>query len=67
MVEHLQREAQPVVLDVIHEDVAHADPGMPGEARGEQQRRDAHPALREEVAPDAVVIGWPPRSSDEQR
>src|SRR6185503_13013385 len=43
--DHLQAEAQPVGPRVVHQDVAHADPRVPGEADHEEQRRDSHPAL----------------------
>src|SRR6266705_295334 len=41
----LQREAQPGMLDVIHPDVAHADPGVDQDARDEKKGRKAHPPL----------------------
>src|SRR3954469_20742647 len=64
--DHLQREPQAIVLDVVHEYVAHADPRMPAEADGEEQRRDAHPAVAEERAPGAVVHR-PAAHEDEQQ
>src|SRR5258708_20072027 len=50
----LQREAQPAVLDVIHPDVAHADPGVDQDARDEKKGRKAHPPLREQRLPRGI-------------
>src|SRR6186997_815814 len=36
---HLQREAQPRGADVVHQDVAHADPRVVEQRREEQHRR----------------------------
>src|SRR5205807_370168 len=64
--DHLQRQPQAIVLDVVHQDVAHADPRMPAEADGEEQRRDAHPAMTEERPPRAVVQRRTPHQYEQQ-
>src|SRR5882672_11810362 len=60
----LQRKAHSGVLDVIHPDVAHADPGVNQDARDEKKAREAHPALREEGLPRG--IRHQPASQSEQ-
>src|SRR6185369_7820585 len=52
---NFQGQAQARGLDVIHEHVADAHPGMPDEARGKKQRGDTHPAGLEQAPPRAVV------------
>src|SRR5216683_1723247 len=61
----LQREAQPGVLDVIHPDVAHADPGVDQDARDEKKGRKAHPLLREERLPRGMRHRPPSQSEQE--
>src|SRR3954469_17869022 len=48
-----EEEPQPGGLHVVHQHVAHAHPGVPGEAAGEEERGHAHPALLEHRAPGA--------------
>src|SRR6266702_3540944 len=44
----LERQAHTGVLDVIHPDIAHADPGVDQHARDEEEGREAHPSLGEQ-------------------
>src|SRR5712675_2705922 len=51
----LERQAHAGVLDVIHPDIAHADPGVDQDARDEEEGREAHPPLREQRLPRRVA------------
>src|SRR5512139_725624 len=50
----LQREPKAGGVDIVHEDVAHPDPGVNQHARHEHEGRGAHPALREDRLPRRV-------------
>src|SRR6266853_3295162 len=50
----LQRETQAGALEVIHPDVAHADPRVNQDARRENKAREPHPLVREEGLPCRV-------------
>src|SRR6266702_3168690 len=63
----LQREAQPGMLDVIHPDVAHADPGVDKHARDQQERREAHPPLGEQRLPPRVAHRPGPDEEEDHR
>src|SRR2546423_3903229 len=52
---HFEGQPQTGRLHVIHVDVAHSHPGVPGEADRKEERGDAHPALLEQAGPDAIA------------
>src|SRR5258705_10169394 len=60
----LQRQARSRMVDVIHPDVAHADPRVEQHARDEEEGREAHPPLGEQRLPRCVAHR--PRPDDEE-
>ena len=55
MVATCRRQAQPHRLDVVHPDVAHADPGMHRQRDDHDEGGKAHPLLREDRRPAHVA------------
>src|SRR5215813_7929368 len=53
--EHVQGEPQAGILDVVHEDVANADPRMEQEAQQEQHRGIAHDRQLPQCLPAPVI------------
>src|SRR4051812_2263851 len=53
--EHLERQAHPDRLDVVHQDVAHADPHVPEQARDHGEGEDLHPLGGEDAGPLVVA------------
>src|SRR4029077_11562336 len=51
----LQRQPQAGVLQVIHPDIAHADPGMDQHARDEEEGRELHPPVSEQCLPRRIA------------
>src|SRR6478735_1309575 len=53
--EHLQRQPHPDRLDVVHQDVAHADPHVPEQAHDDGEGEHLHPLGREDAGPLVVA------------
>src|SRR5689334_22781897 len=51
----LQHQAPAGGLDVVHVDVAHADPGMPGDGDDHREGQHLHPLRREDAGPPGVA------------
>src|SRR5712671_3222379 len=63
----LERQAHAGVLDVIHPDIAHADPGVDQHARDEEEGREAHPSLGEQRLPTRVTHRPGPDDEEDHR
>src|SRR5262249_46373738 len=63
----LQREPRSGGLDVIHPDVAHADPSVDQQARDHEEGREAHPPVREQRLPSGVAHRARPDDEEQQR
>src|SRR5256885_2043860 len=63
----LERQAHAGVLDVIHPDIAHADPGVDQHARDEEEGREAHPPLGEQRLPPRVTHRPGPDDEEDHR
>ena len=62
-----EREPQAGVLDVVHPDVAHADPGVDQDARDEEEGRELHPPVSEQRRPRRVAHRARPDGEEEHR
>src|SRR5688572_25914791 len=49
--EYLQRQAGAQRLDVVHPDIAHAHPGVPGQRDDGDEGQHLHPLRREDLRP----------------
>src|SRR3954468_3836267 len=55
--EHLQRQPHPDPLDVVHQDVAAADPTLPQAPRHDGEGEPLHPLVGEDAGPLVVADG----------
>ena len=63
----LEQQAHARGLDVVHQDVAHADPRVVEQRHHEQERRELEAAVREEIRPQRIVDAAVPQRDREHQ
>src|SRR5438093_72039 len=63
----LERQAHSSVVDVVHPEIAHSDPGVDQHARDEEEGREAHPSLGEQRLPPRVAHRPGPNDEEEEK